>query len=51
MPANKVAYAVFRVTKKEKTLLMLLAERMDLRLSGLLREISLKKLKQEGLLN
>jgi len=51
MPANKRAYAVFRITPKEKTLLKLLAERMDLRLSALLREISIDKLREEGLIN
>ena len=50
MPANKNTYAAFRVTQKEKTLLKLLAERMDLRLSALLRQISKDKLREEGLL-
>ena len=51
MPENKNVYVSFRTTKKEKTLLRLLAERVDLRTSALLRQISKDRLEKEGLLD
>lgn len=50
MPTNKNVYVSFRATKKEKSFLKLLAEKEDIRLSTLLRQISKDRLEKEGLL-
>ena len=51
MIANRCEIINFRLKPKEKNLLKLLANKMDLRLSELLRNIIYKKLKDENLIN
>ena len=51
MPVIKNAVTTFRISSQEKIALKLLAKKKDVHLSDIIRELVLKKLRKEKLIN